>query len=196
MSVRTFVSVIAGLAFSAVVAACAIDAAPTPTGPRAGPVFAAAACITPDVTKPVISSVTSSPNTLWPPNHKYVPVTVTTVATDECGTPTCAISSATSNEPDNGLGDGDTENDIVKTGAGTLLVRAERSGLGSGRVYTIGVTCTDAAGNASTSFTTVTVPHDQGNGALDKCTKDDRGAGDNKNGGNTDLENKCKHQVG
>jgi len=39
-----------------------------------------------------------------------------------------------------------------------VLVRAERSGLGSGRVYTITVRCTDASGNASVSTGSVTVP--------------------------------------
>jgi hypothetical protein len=38
-------------------------------------------------------------------------------------------------------------------------MRVERSGDGSGRVYTVTVRCTDPAGNASTGSTTVTVAH-------------------------------------
>jgi hypothetical protein len=38
-----------------------------------------------------------------------------------------------------------------------VLLRAERSGLGSGRLYTLTVRCTDASGNASTAIGTVTV---------------------------------------
>ena len=35
-----------------------------------------------DTTPPKIGTVTASPNTLWPPNHKMVPVAVTVDATD------------------------------------------------------------------------------------------------------------------
>jgi len=38
-------------------------------------------------------------------------------------------------------------------------VRAERSGNGSGRVYTLTVRCADPSGNASTGTTTVAVAH-------------------------------------
>ena len=66
-----------------------------------------------------------------------------------------------SNEPVNGTGDGDTAPDWVITGNLTVDLRAERSGTGSGRVYTITVRCTDASGNSSTKTVTVTVPHDR-----------------------------------
>lgn len=121
----------------------------------------AAAC-TPDATAPAITGTSATPNVLWPPNHKLVAVTATATASDECDpNPRCAISSVSSNEPVNGLGDGDTAPDWFVAGATTLWLRAERSGLGTGRVYTIGLTCTDAAGNASSGSTTVLVPHDQ-----------------------------------
>jgi hypothetical protein len=115
-----------------------------------------------DTEPPTISSVTASPNVLWPPNHKMVPVTVTVVASDDTGVTNCRIISVTSSEPDNGLGDGDTAGDIQITGDLSLLLRAERSGKGNGRIYTITVECKDEAGNASTGTTTVTVPRDQG----------------------------------
>ena len=44
-----------------------------------------------------------------------------------------------------------------------VLLRAERSGSGSGRVYTIQVSCTDALGNVAMGTVDVIVPHDQGN---------------------------------
>lgn len=117
-----------------------------------------------DTTAPVISSVTASPNTLWPPNHKMVSVKVTATTSDNCTvTPVCTITSVTSNEPDNGLGDGDTANDIVVTGDLSVNLRAERSGTGNGRVYTVNGQCADAAGNSAPSWSTaVTVPHDKG----------------------------------
>ena len=41
------------------------------------------------------------------------------------------------------------------------LLRAERSGAGSGRIYTLHYRGFDLAGNASTCDVVVTVPHDQ-----------------------------------
>jgi hypothetical protein len=115
-----------------------------------------------DTTAPTITSVATAPNVLWPPNHQMVGVTVNATATDNCDTtPVCVISSVSSNEPVNGLGDGDTSPDWVITGSLTANLRAERSGTGNGRIYTLRVTCTDACGNSSVGSTTVTVPHDQ-----------------------------------
>jgi hypothetical protein len=157
---------IAALGFGSLAAACAADATSSPLAVKAHPSFAVGDVdpCNPDITAPVISAVSASPNTLWAPNHKMNSVTVSTVASDNCGgVPVCSIASVSSNEPVNGLGDGNTAPDIVITGANTLLVRAERAGVGSGRVYTIGMSCVDAAGNRSlTAYTTVTVVHDQG----------------------------------
>jgi hypothetical protein len=73
---------------------------------------------------------------------------------------------ATSNEPDNGLGDGDTANDIQGWLIGTAdtagMFRAERSGKGNGRIYTLLYEGRDRADNATRCSTTVTVAHDQG----------------------------------
>lgn len=115
-----------------------------------------------DTTPPVITSLASSSATLWPPDHKLVPISLSASATDNVGVTSLKIISATSNEPDNGLGDGDTANDIVITGDLTLNLRAERSGKGNGRTYTITVEAKDAAGNASTRTVTVSVPKSQG----------------------------------
>jgi hypothetical protein len=117
-----------------------------------------------DTTPPSISSVTASPNILWPANHKMVPVAVGVTVTDACDANVangCTIVSVTSNEPINGLGDGNTEPDYEITGNLTLNLRTERSGKGNGRIYTVGVACADASGNSSMSTVAVTVPHDQ-----------------------------------
>jgi hypothetical protein len=165
MSFRRMSLTLAALSIGALGAACSADRATGPNGtsPAGFESLAAAADCTPDVTAPVINSLSVSPAQLWPPNHKYVGVTVTAQATDDCDpTPDCAISSVSSNEPVNGLGDGNTDPDWVVTSASTLLLRAERSGTGRGRTYTIGVRCLDDAGNASAATTAVTVAHDQG----------------------------------
>jgi hypothetical protein len=112
-----------------------------------------------DATPPVIQKLTPSPSYLWPPNHKMVPVKITVAATDGCGPVKSKIVSVTSNEHVNGLGDGNTEPDWQITGDLTLQLRAERSGTGNGRTYTIAVEAKDESGNASTNQVTVLVPH-------------------------------------
>jgi HYR domain-containing protein len=115
-----------------------------------------------DVEGPVITSVTASPDVLWPPNHKMIPVLVTATATDNCGSsPTCQITSVTSNEPVNGPGDGNFVPDWIVTGPQTVSLRAERSGPGGGRLYSVTDTCTDGSSNSSTAIVVVEVPHNQ-----------------------------------
>lgn len=111
-----------------------------------------------DTTPPVVSSVATTPNSIWPPKHQMVDVAVTAVATDDSGEPpTCAVKSVASSEPDNGDGDGDTFWDTEVVGPSHVRVRAERSGPGGVRVYTVTVECTDGAGNAATAAGTVTI---------------------------------------
>lgn len=115
-----------------------------------------------DITPPEIDSLTASPEILWPPNHNMIPVVLTVTVSDNCDdSPLSEIIGVSSNEPENGLGDGDTAPDWEITGDLTLNLRAERSGTGTGRVYTITVMCTDASGNSSTETVTVTVPHNK-----------------------------------
>jgi HYR domain len=119
-----------------------------------------------DTTPPSISSVTATPNTLWPPDKTMRAVTIGVSIVDVCSSNPaggCQIISVSSNEPD-----GTTQWQI--TGPLTLNLKADRFGShvpgtapgSGGRVYTITVRCTDGSGNASTQTVTVTVPHDQG----------------------------------
>ncbi len=112
-------------------------------------------------TPPVIASVIATPNVIWPPNHKMVPVTVSVDASATCGPPVCKIVAITSDEPSNGRGDGNTSPDALIVGALAAEIRAERAGGFLGRTYTITVECTDTAGNASRKDTQVFVPHDR-----------------------------------
>lgn len=194
MSVRLIGTFMGACAVGALAVACATNEPTTPAGMRQNAFNAASSSsCSPDQTAPSINSLSATPNVLWPPNHKFVPVSVSWNATDNCSAPVCSISSVSSNEPVNGLGDGDTSPDWIITSGSTLLLRAERSGLGTGRVYTITVSCRDAAGNVSSQVVTVSVPHDQGNNKVEKCAKDDRGKGDDKRG-DRDLESKCKNK--
>lgn len=114
-----------------------------------------------DGAPPSISTLAVSPSSLWPPNHKMNDVTLTWSAADSCGTVNCTVSGVTSNEPVNGLGDGDTAPDWEIVDAHHVRLRAERSGNGNGRVYTITLTCTDGSGDAATGTVTVSVPLSQ-----------------------------------
>ena len=111
-----------------------------------------------DTTPPVISSVTTTPNSIWPPRHQMVDVSVRVAASDDSGeTPVCAVLSIASSEPDNGNGDGDTSSDTEVVGPDHVRVRAERSGPSGARVYTVTAQCTDGSGNAATGVGTVTI---------------------------------------
>jgi len=113
-----------------------------------------------DVVPPGFQSARASPEVLWPANHKMVPVTVTASVTDAIDpSPITRILSVSSNEAADAAGDGHTEADAQITGPLTVNLRAERSGNGSGRVYTITLESRDASGNASQRTVTVAVPH-------------------------------------
>src|SRR6266850_1902747 len=118
-------------------------------------------------TAPPALRVTLSPDALWPPNHKLVQITATVETSDSCdANPAVALKSITSNEPDDGLGDGDEPNDIQAVNGGpiafgtnvsTFLLRAERSGMGTGRIYTVTYMVRDASGNESSASAQVSV---------------------------------------
>lgn len=116
-----------------------------------------------DVEPPLISNASVTPNVLWPPNHKLVNATVAYTVTDNY-TPSnqiVRVLSVTSNEPVNGTGDGDTAPDWIVLSPNAIRVRAERSGKGSGRVYTVTISASDEFGNTSTAQVFVRVPHSQ-----------------------------------
>ena len=111
-----------------------------------------------DTTPPVISSVSASPATLWPPDHKMVPVTVSVAVTDTCDPSVasrCKIVSVSSNQRCD-------RSALRITGPLTVLLAADRDD--GARGYTIQVQCADASGNTATGTVTVNVPHDQGHG--------------------------------
>jgi hypothetical protein len=114
-----------------------------------------------DDTPPTIA-VDLEPNTLWPPNHKLIDILANAVAADNCPGVTFSLTSVTSNEPDEGLGDGDFPNDIQGADVGTpdlaFQLRAERSGQGVGRTYTAVYTATDASDNQTQGADAVNVP--------------------------------------
>ena len=107
-------------------------------------------------------SLSVTPDTLWPANHKMVEITPTWEASDYCDESLdVTLVSITMNEEDDAKGDGHTSDDIQVKPDGSIYLRAERSGTGSGRIYTITYQAVDDSGNVTLGGTTVTVPHDK-----------------------------------
>lgn len=117
---------------------------------------------------------------LWPPNHKYVGITINGV-TDPDGDPvTITIDSIFQDEALDAPGSGNTSPDGDGVGTSTARVRAERvgkcpatcltcggTGTGNGRVYNITFTASDGNGGVCTGTVQVSVPHDQSTPAVD-----------------------------
>ena len=114
---------------------------------------------------PLVSAAQPTIACLWPPDHKMVSVGITGVS-DPNSNATITITSVTQDEPTNGLGDGDTAVDAIINPDGTVLLRAERSGKGDGRVYHVHFTASDLEGSAA-GVVTVCVPHNRKSEAVD-----------------------------
>ncbi|MGH8060151.1 MAG: hypothetical protein ACREOH_23420 [Candidatus Entotheonellia bacterium] len=101
----------------------------------------------------------ATPASLWPPNHKLLAVGIVGVSDPNNDQVTSSVTGVAQDEPTNGLGDGDTAPDAVLNPNGSVLVRAERSDTGNGRVYTVSFAATDGAGGECAGAVTVCVPH-------------------------------------
>lgn len=134
-----------------------------------------------DSTAPEVDCTTDL-TTLWPVNHRMQRVRIALEAADAC-TPAgelTVVCHVTSNEPDNAKGDGNTTGDVNGSDGytspvpvaltydadsnlflGTVLLRAERSGTKSSRMYSISCEVTDPSGNSSQAACLVVVPHDR-----------------------------------
>jgi rhamnogalacturonan endolyase len=112
-----------------------------------------------DSDPPAFKTLTPSATSLWPPDHRMESVSVQAELVDLLdSSPTARIVGVSSNEPIDGEDDGNTSPDWVITGPLSVDLRAERSGIGTGRIYTIEVEGSDAAGNTVRQSLTVLVP--------------------------------------
>src|SRR5262249_6699258 len=124
-----------------------------------------------DTTPPEMS--VSAPLAMQPPDHRYVTFATTALvgaATDTCdanvGVGSAVITQVTSDEPDDGNGDGNTVNDmVIAADCHSVQLRSERAGPLNGRVYTVTLRVTDASGNRTIKVVTVTVPKDDSGAA-------------------------------
>ena len=118
-----------------------------------------------DTTPPVIT-ISASPTTLWPPNGKVVPVTVSgKIADTEAGGSGVNTSTAAYTVVDEyGVvqPSGSITLGVDGSYSFTVLLEASRRGDDlDGRHYTVTVSAQDNAGNPNSAKTVVTVPHDQ-----------------------------------
>jgi hypothetical protein len=130
---------------------------------------------------PDISDAYPSPEYLWPPNHKFVDVTIEGVSDPDGDEITITMLNITSNEPPNSH-----EPDYYGVGTDTASLRSERLGSGDGRVYTITFLASDGRGGEAVGTVYVYVPHDQsgkdcGDDDSQSCDDDDGHVCDDKN---------------
>jgi uncharacterized repeat protein (TIGR01451 family) len=117
-----------------------------------------------DKTPPTIA-ISANPLTIWPPNGKMIPVTVSGTITDTgSGVNLSSGSFAVSDEYGTVQPAGPFTINPDGTYLFTVNLEASRHGNDKdGRQYTISVFAKDNAGNLGSSSTIVTVPHDQDN---------------------------------
>jgi hypothetical protein len=116
----------------------------------------------PDDTTPPEFELSVTPAILWPPNHDMVLITPSLTVNDDIDpSPDVSLVGIVANEGDNTVGDGHTSDDIQICEDGSIYLRAERSGTGSSRIYTITYEAVDACGNVTFRNATVMVPHDR-----------------------------------
>jgi DNA-binding beta-propeller fold protein YncE len=117
-----------------------------------------------DTTAPSLLSFELTPPFLAPPNHRLVSVSASLAAHDACSPVSVVLDSVESNEADDapGAGDGATVGDVRGAALGTqdytFLLRAERSGGGPGRTYTVRYRLIDEAGNTIAVQGSILVP--------------------------------------
>lgn len=106
-----------------------------------------------DKTVPEIIGLPDNDCTLWPVNGEMVHVASMAAEDMLSGLDSLSLQGA-SNEADN-------QDDSIVIENGEVFLRAERSGSGVGRIYSITATARDLAGNTTETTGTCVVPHDQ-----------------------------------
>jgi hypothetical protein len=110
---------------------------------------------------PDCSHAAPSLESLWPANHKLVAVSIQGVTSPDGSPITMSVDGISQSESTNGTGDGDTCPDAQGLGTSTAQLRAERSGSGGGRIYSLRFTARSASGGTCQGSVSVCVPHDK-----------------------------------
>ena len=112
---------------------------------------------------PDCSRAFASPGTVWPPNHKFVAISVAGVADPDGDPVALTVTGITQDEALDDAAETGTCPDPALVGS-TARVRAERDGSGDGRVYHVSFVADDGRGGRCSGTVAVCVPHDQGAG--------------------------------
>lgn len=97
---------------------------------------------------------------IWPPNGRFVPITVNGVI-DADGDPLTIVVNEVRQDEEPSAG---TCGDARGVGTSTVSLAAKRRGNGDGRVYHLFMTAADGRGGTCQKTIRVCVPHDQGHG--------------------------------
>jgi uncharacterized repeat protein (TIGR01451 family) len=133
--------------------------------PGTGPTTVSETTVTCTNQPPDITDAHPSIKCIWPPNHKFVDITIEGVTDPDGDIITITITGITSDEPTSSIdGAGGTKKapdaDPNCIGTSIARVRAERSGTGNGRVYEITFIASDGNGGEIEGSVKVCVPHD------------------------------------
>ena len=115
---------------------------------------------------PVCDGAFASPDALWPPNHKFVPIGIDGVRDPDGDPIAITVTAVAQDEPVDAEGDGSTCGDASGLGTDVVLLRSERSGNGDGRVYHVAFRADDPAGGFCIGEVDVCVRHDNGHGGV------------------------------
>ena len=114
---------------------------------------------------PVCEQAIAQPNALWPPNHKFITITLQGITDPDGDALTLNIAGISQDEPVNAAGVGNTGPDAIIVGDQVQL-RSERAAKGNGRVYSIYFTADDGV-DQCTGSVSVSVPHSRKDNAID-----------------------------
>jgi hypothetical protein len=102
--------------------------------------------------------VTASPASLWPPNGKFVEVSLGGAWDPDRDAVSTVVTTVVQNEPTEGEADA-----ILKPSPSPqVMLRAQRSGSGGGRTYRVSFVVTDQRGASCVGAVGVTVAHSKG----------------------------------
>jgi hypothetical protein len=123
---------------------------------------------------PNVTAAYPSTDVLWPPNSKFVDVSILGVSDpdgDEVTITVTAVSSDESSVSEKGSGGKNHAPDALGVGTDTVSLRAERSGTGNGRVYVVYFKAADGRGGETEGSVIVMVPHNVKKGEI-QCVDD------------------------
>jgi hypothetical protein len=116
---------------------------------------------------PVCAAVTADTSVLWPADQSLRQVALRGATDVDGDAVLLRVTAVTQDESVNGLGDGDKSPDAVAgPEPNQVALRAERSGMGDGRVYSVTYVVSDGRGGECSGVVKVGVPVHQGKGSL------------------------------